>query len=112
MTTLSTRLHLMAKGNPEDVNQLQYDIVDDQDHEVSLLIGNSRRRGNNGYDDLYADYLVDPLNPEVRSFTIKPYFPVFEDESAQTGLYKLDANGNMLKTYVKELEMKVRIPQN
>lgn len=108
-TTLSTRLHLMTKGISTNANQLQYDIIDDQGNELSLLVGNARRRGNNGDDDLYTDYLVDPLNPEVRSFTIKPYFPVFADEKAQTGLFKLDANGNVVKTYVKELEMKVQV---
>lgn len=108
-TTLSTRLHLMTKGISANANQLQYDIIDDQGHELNLLVGNARRRGNSGDDDLYSDYLVDPLNPEVRSFTIKPYFPAFADEKAQTGLFKLDVNGNMVKTYVKELEMKVQV---
>lgn len=39
--------------------------------------------------------------------TLQVSVPQFEDETKKTGLFKLDADGNIVKSYIKELELKI-----
>ena len=56
------------------------------------------------------ELIFDRFEVAPDSITIKPFLPVFQDPIANSGLYKVDSKGEVVKTYLKELE--ITIPVN
>lgn len=107
ITLESTRIQLIEKGieqGPLAKSDLTFEIVDDRGVKLQQISG----LGSNKYsknDDFYHDLVLEGLDKNVKSFTIKP----LKYERTTTGGYKSDKNGEPVKSYVKELEMKVKV---
>lgn len=59
-----------------------------------------------------SELLFDRFKEAPSTVTLKAFVPEMVDPSAKTGLFKLDQNGELVKHYVKELEMSVQVNQN
>jgi len=109
LTSTSSRVQLIEKGyesgKPSD---LMYEFVDDQGNELDFLSGFGTDE-NNKDGDMYHDYVLSPLGKDVNSITLRVFKPEFKEPGATSGEYKLDADGNIVKSYVKELEMTVKV---
>lgn len=107
-TTKSTRIQLIEKGvKQEESSNLHYEIVDDRGVVLEMISGFGTNNKKTG--DWYHNFVMEALNKDVKSITIKPFKTELEDPEKTTGSYKLDENGNIVKHYVKELEMKVTV---
>lgn len=107
ITLESTRIQLIEKGieqGPLAKSDLTFEIVDDRGVKLQQISG----LGSNKYsknDDFYHDLVLEGLDKNVKSFTIKP----LKYERTTTGGYQSDKNGEPVRSYVKELEMKVKV---
>ncbi|AWB43352.1 hypothetical protein DCC85_03350 [Paenibacillus sp. CAA11] len=108
-TSTSTRVQLIEKGLPKNKpSDISYEFVDDQGKVLKLISGFGSDQ-NTKTGDMYNDYVLAPLGKNVKSITLKAYKPEFEETGATTGAYKLDENGQIIKHYVKEIEMTVKV---
>lgn len=109
LTSTSSRVQLIEKGyesgKPSD---LMYEFVDDQGYELDFLSGFGTDE-NNKNGDMYHDYVLSPLGKDAKSITLRVFKPEFKEPGATSGEYKLDENGEIVKHYVKELEMMVNV---
>ncbi|WP_339272516.1 DUF5643 domain-containing protein [Paenibacillus sp. FSL W8-0426] len=109
LTSTSSRVQLIEKGyesgKPSD---LMYEFVDDQGNELDFLSGFGTDE-NNKDGDMYHDYVLSPLGKDAKSITLRVFKPEFKEPGATSGAYKLDENGNIVKHYIKELEMTVNV---
>lgn len=107
ITSQSTRIQLIEKGiekGPLATSDLTFEIVDDRGVKLKQIT----QIGTNNYSkngDWYHTLVVEGLNKNVKSFTIKP----IKYERTTTGGYKSDKNGEPVKSYVKELEMVIKV---
>ncbi|MFS0869883.1 DUF5643 domain-containing protein [Paenibacillus xylanilyticus] len=105
LTSTSSRIQLIAKGKQSDIS---YEVVDDQGKELDIFSIQGSDE-NNKAGDMYYDFVLSPLGKNAKSITIRAYKPKFAVAGATSGAYELDADGNIVKEYVKELEMKVKV---
>lgn len=109
LTSTSSRVQLILKGymkNRGEYQSISYDFVDDQGNELKMLSGKGTDE-NNKNDDMYHDFILEGLDKSAKSITVKPYKPEFKEDNS--GLYKLDSEGNVIKHYIKELEMTIPV---
>lgn len=108
-TPQSTRIQLIEKGIEQGslaTSDLTFEIVDDRGVKLKQIEGfGTNKYSKNG--DWYHTLVVEGLNKNVKSFTIKP----LKYERTATGNYKSDKNGEPVRSYVKELEMKIKVKQ-
>ncbi|MBP2114243.1 DUF5643 domain-containing protein [Paenibacillus silagei] len=106
-TATSVRLQLIMKQvKPESMPM--FEVYDDKGNPVETLM--SRGTDDNSKNgDYYYDIHLKPLDPGVKSITLKPFYPEFEEPGATTGAFKLDKNGNLVKKAVKALEMNISV---
>lgn len=106
-TATSVRLQLIMKQfKPQSL--LMFDFYDDKGRPVEVVTSRGTD-DNNKNGDYYYDVILEPLDTNVKSVTLKPFTPAFEKPGATTGAYKLDANGDLVKKPVKALEMKIPV---
>lgn len=104
LTTTSTRLQLILKGPGK--NSISFDVVDDQGRQLNMISGRGTDE-NNKKGDYYYDILLDGLGKNVNSLTIKPFKPELKDDAS--GQYKLDSKGNIIKQYMKDIEIRLLV---
>ncbi|MFS0869884.1 DUF5643 domain-containing protein [Paenibacillus xylanilyticus] len=109
LTSTSSRVQLIEKGyesgKPSD---FLYEFVDDQGKELDFLSGFGTDE-NNKAGDMYHDFVLSPLGKDTKSITLRVFKPEFKEQGATSGEYKLDENGEIVKNYIKELEMTVNM---
>lgn len=109
LTSTSSRVQLIEKGDESGKpSDLMYEFVDDQGNELDFLSGFGTDE-NNKDGDMYHDYVLSPLGKDAKSITLRVFKPEFKEPGATSGEYELDENGNIVKHYIKELEMKVNV---
>ncbi|MGE7823941.1 DUF5643 domain-containing protein [Paenibacillus sp. NPDC093718] len=94
----------IQKGS--DKNSISFDVVDDQGKQLDMISGRGTDE-NNKKGDYYYDILLDGLGKNVNSFTIKPFKPELKDGTS--GQYKVDSKGNIIKQYMKDIEIRVLV---
>lgn len=105
LTSTSSRLQLILKGymkNREEYQSISYDFVDDQGNKLEMLGGKGTDE-NNKNDDMYHEFILEGLDKNVKSITVKPFNPEYKE--GNSGPYKLDSYGNVIKHYIEDLEM-------
>ncbi|GGH46649.1 hypothetical protein GCM10008014_09430 [Paenibacillus silvae] len=85
---------------------MMYEFVDDSGRQLDYLTAFGTD-DNNKEKALYHDIVLTPIQANAKSITIKPFYPEMEVPGATNGAYKLDADGEIVKNYIEELEMKV-----
>lgn len=105
LTSSSTRLQLILKGQGKNSN-INYDFVDDQGNQLDMISGSGSDE-NNKNGDFYYDFLLDGLGKNAKSLTIKPYKAEYMDDDS--GRYKVDNKGEIVKNYMKNFEMTVSV---
>ncbi|MGO4533194.1 DUF5643 domain-containing protein [Paenibacillus sp. 2TAF8] len=107
LTSASSRIQLIGKGDTtERLSRIQYEVVDDSGRSLDYLIGFGTDQ-NNKAKALYNDIVLTPIHGDAKSITIKPFYPEMEVPDAASGAFMLDANGEIVKNYIKDLEMEV-----
>lgn len=107
VTDTSTRLQWVLKGKDKDLqNGLMYDFVDDKGSEIDFIKGSGTDE-NNKNGDYYYDFILEGLDSGVKSVTIKPFTAELKDD--ESGQFKTDAKGEIVKNYNKELEITVPV---
>lgn len=106
-TATSVRLQLIIKQvKPESMPM--FEVYDDKGKLVETLMSRgSDDNSTNG--DFYYDIHLKPLDPGVKSITLKPFYPEFKEPGVTSGAYKLDGNGELVKKAVKALEMNIPV---
>lgn len=109
LTNSSVRFQFIEKGREKGKpSNISYEFVDDQGKELKMLEGFGTDESNkNG--DWYMNFVTDAVSKDAKSIIVKPYSPVFEEAGATSGKYKLDSDGKVVKNYLKELEMTVKV---
>lgn len=106
-TATSVRLQLIMKQVKPESMPL-FEVYDDKGKLVETLM--SRGTDDNSKNgDYYYDIHLQPLDPGVKSITLKPFYPEFKEPGATSGPYKLDGNGKLVKKAVKALEMNIPV---
>ncbi|MGF6352412.1 hypothetical protein ABIE27_000308 [Paenibacillus sp. 4624] len=107
LTSTSTRIQLIGKGDTtEQLSRILYEFVDDSGRQLDWWTAFGTDV-NNKEKALYKDIVLTPINGDAKSITIKPFYPEMEVPGATSGAYKLDADGEIVKNYIQELEMEV-----
>ncbi|MGG4345590.1 DUF5643 domain-containing protein [Paenibacillus lautus] len=106
-TSTSTRLQLILKGQEKN-STILHDFVDDQGNKLDLISGKGTDE-NNTNSDYYYDFILDALDKDAKSITIKSFTPEFKEPNATHGEFKLDSEGEIVKNYIEELEMTVPV---
>jgi len=109
LTSTSSRLQLIMEGykqHPEANQDILFDFVDDQGHIIERISGSGTDE-NNTKGDMYYDFVLEAVGKSAKSITVKPFKPVTIDDGS--GRFEVDANGEIVKQYIKELEMTVSV---
>lgn len=106
-TSTSSRLQLVLKGQEKN-STILHDFVDDKGNKLDLISGKGTDE-NNTNGDYYYDFILDALDKDTKSITIKSFTPEFKEPNATHGEFKLDSNGEIVKDYIQELEMTVPV---
>ncbi|MGG0821896.1 DUF5643 domain-containing protein [Paenibacillus turicensis] len=107
--TSSTRLQLIEKGVEKNKSSnLMYEFVDDKGVVLDRISGFGTNSHNKA-GDWYHNYVVEGVNKDVKSITIKPFKGELVNPEQTSGQFKVDENGNLIKHYIKELEMTVKL---
>ncbi|MEC0135737.1 DUF4179 domain-containing protein [Paenibacillus macerans] len=113
VTSTSTRFQLIEKGLKKgEHSRILYEVVDDQGNLLDLKSGFGTDE-NNKNGDKYNDYVFSPPEKDAKSITIRAFEPDFvpdnPNDPSSPGIFKTDSNGELIKNYIKELEMTVNI---
>ena len=107
LTSSSTRIQLIEKGNDsEQPSGIMYEFVDDSGRRLDYLTAFGTDQ-NNPSKAMYYDVVLSPIHSNAKSITIKPFYPEMEVPGAANGAFKRDTNGEIVKNYIEELEMKI-----
>lgn len=108
--TTNVHAHLVL---PNDWNtystvlDIGYDVVDDKGNKLKLIHAHIWNEA--GDNTFLADYRFQPVDPEVKRVTIKPYVLKFKD--AKKREFLLDTNGHPIIEYIPELEVTISLEQ-
>lgn len=86
--------------------KLLYELWDDKgplQHFSSGIV----RMGDQGV--ITQELLFDRFEEIPQEITLRPFLPELVDPSKESGQFKVDANGEIVKHYVKELEIRIPI---
>ncbi|MGE7823942.1 DUF4179 domain-containing protein [Paenibacillus sp. NPDC093718] len=108
-TDLIVNLERTDKSGKLGDHNLLFEVWDDRGRELGRISGKGVYRDDRQQQQR-LELMFDRFEDAPESITIKPFLPVFHDPTANGGLYKVDSNGEMVKTYLKELE--ITIPVN
>ncbi|MFB5675051.1 DUF4179 domain-containing protein [Paenibacillus terreus] len=86
-----------------------FEIWDDQGRKLGL-VGGLGIYTDNSQKYQRGELLFDRFEDAPKSITLKAFQPEFKVPGAKSGAYKLDSNGEIVKTYLKDLE--ITIPVN
>lgn len=87
---------------PPKSKALGYDIYDNLGNKLESIARDSIAATQNTVSE---DLLFEAPRSAAEYLVIRPYQAVFE--KGNTGAYKLDAKGNVVKNYNKQLEIKI-----
>ncbi|RRJ64999.1 hypothetical protein EHV15_20315 [Paenibacillus oralis] len=113
VTSTSTRVQLIEKGlDKNKSSHIMYEAVDDQGNEMAMISGHGSDE-NNKNGDTYNDFVFSASGKDAKSITIKAFEPGFvpddPNDPSSPGIFKTDSNGELIKNYIKELEMTVKV---
>ncbi|AZK45232.1 DUF4179 domain-containing protein [Paenibacillus lentus] len=109
LTSDSSRIQLIEKGLDKDKHSgIIYEFVDDEGNIIEQISGfGTNDNNNNGH--WYHNFVIDALSKNTESITVKAFTPEMETPGATSGSFKRDENGNLIKNYIKNLEMTVKV---
>ncbi|KOR89146.1 DUF5643 domain-containing protein [Paenibacillus solani] len=105
-TAHSTRIQFVLKGGHNST--ILYDFFDDQGNELERISGRGTDE-NNKNGDFYYDFILETPDASAKSIIMKPFTPEFKDPNAASGEFKMDKNGEIVKNYLKDLEVSIPI---
>lgn len=113
-TPITTVIRMNVEQNDSAKNlqseSLLYEVWDDQGRVLGMVGGMGVYNDNDlkhQRDELLFDRFVDAPS----HITLKAFLPEFQDPSANSGAYKVDENGEIVKSYLKDLEITVPVDQ-
>ncbi|MGG0821895.1 DUF4179 domain-containing protein [Paenibacillus turicensis] len=87
-------------------NNLLFELWDDKGARLQHFSGGIGRMGDQG--TITQELLFDRFEEVPQEIILKPFLPELVDPSKETGQFKVEADGEIVKHYLKELE--IRIP--
>lgn len=114
-TPLSTSYNMLLQHNTPE-SRLKYhgmmvELWDDQGRQLDWISGFGDFN-DNGQMSQNFEFLYDRFQDPPAYLVLKPFIPVMQQPGASSGPYALDANGQVQKVYLKELEMVVPVDQS
>ncbi|MBX4151944.1 DUF4179 domain-containing protein [Paenibacillus lautus] len=91
-------------------NILLYEVSDDQGR-VLGAIGAMGTFNDNSLKHQRDELLFERFADAPAYITLKPFLPEYQDPSAKSGPFKIGKHGEIVKTYLKDLEITVPVDQ-
>ena len=88
-------------------NDLLYEIWDEKGSKLQPISGGIGMMGEQGI--ITTELLFDRFEEIPTGIIVKPFLPELVDSSKESGKFKEDADGEIVKHYVKELEIRIPI---
>lgn len=107
-TDLIVNLERTDKSGKLGDHNLLFEVWDDRRRELGRISGKGIYLDDRQQQQR-LELMFDRFEDAPESITIKPFLPVFQDPTANGGMYKVDSNGEMVKTYLKELEITIPV---
>ncbi|WP_248927847.1 DUF4179 domain-containing protein [Paenibacillus hamazuiensis] len=85
-------------------DNIHYELWDDSGRQLGLVSGIGVY-SDNEQKEMISELLFDRFADAPKSVTLKAFLPEFADPSANAGSYKLDGEGEIVKTYLQDLEI-------
>lgn len=111
--TTKVRLNVVSSG-PETQKwqrQLKFELWDDQGNILGLIGGYGAYDTNRMGGELHYDLLFERLAVATPSVKLKAFIPEMEESSSSSGSFKFNERGEVIKHYIKELEITLPIDQ-
>ncbi|CAH1191408.1 DUF4179 domain-containing protein [Paenibacillus sp. JJ-223] len=111
-TPITTKVGFNITSNDKEARllrqHLNFELWDDRGRMLGL-VGGFGFFDNDEQKQMINKLLFDRFVDAPKSVTLKAFLPEMEDPSASTGRYKVDSHGELIKKYVKELEITVPV---
>lgn len=106
--TTEVRLSVLSSDNAARLlrHHLIFEVWDDQGRELDHVSGVGVFKGEN---EMISEFLFDRFTDVPASVTIKAFLPETEIPGAVSGRFKLDSDGEIIKNYIKELEITIPV---
>ncbi|MBT2764889.1 DUF4179 domain-containing protein [Paenibacillus sp. ISL-20] len=105
-TDLIVNIEPSSKSEKIDYKNLLYEVWDDRGRVLGLVAGMGIY---NKVGQYHTEMMFDRFEDAPDTITLKPFLPVFQDPSANSGLFEVDSNGEIVKKYLKDLEIIVPV---
>lgn len=109
-TPITTNVSFSLASNDKESrlmgNGLSYELWDDRGRELGF-VGGAGSYGEDGR--MMYEFTFDRFLDAPKAVTFKVFLPEMEEPGARFGRYKLDSQGNVIKHYLKELEITVPV---
>lgn len=105
-TDLIVNIEQSGKSEKIDHENLLYEVWDDRGRVLGLVAGMSVYNKDGQYR---MEMMFDRFEDTPNTITLKPFLPVFQDPSANSGLFAVDSNGEIVKKYLKDLEITIPV---
>lgn len=106
-TPITTNVKLNVLSNNKEAkllrSQLIFEVWDDQGRKLDDVSGAGIFKG----DEMISEFLFERFTGVPASLTIKAFLPEMEIPGAVSGKFKLDSEGEIIKNYIKELEITI-----
>ncbi|MFS0869885.1 DUF4179 domain-containing protein [Paenibacillus xylanilyticus] len=111
-TPITTKVSFNITSNDKEArflrNNLMFELWDDRDRMLGL-VGGFGFFDNDEQRKMINKLLFDRFADAPETVTLKAFLSETEGPSVSTGGYKVDSNGELIKKYVKELEITVPV---
>ncbi|WP_339267194.1 DUF4179 domain-containing protein [Paenibacillus sp. FSL K6-1330] len=105
-TDLIINIEPSSKSEKIDHKNLSYEVWDDRGRVLGLVAGMGIYNKDGQY---HTEMMFDRFEDAPDTITLKPFMPVFQDPSANSGLFAVDSNGEIVKKYLKDLEITIPV---
>jgi len=109
-TPITTKVRLSVLSSDKEAKLLRHHLIfevwDDQGRVLDHVSGVGVYRGD---DEMVSEFLFERFTEVPASVTIKAFLPEMEIPGAVSGRFKLDSGGEIIKNYIKELEMTIPV---
>lgn len=109
-TPITTKVRLSVLSSDKAARLLRHHLIfevwDDQGRELDHVSGVGVFKGEN---EMISEFLFDRFTDVPASVTIKAFLPEMEIPGAVSGRFKLDSDGEIIKNYIKELEITIPV---
>lgn len=110
-TDLIISTEQIGKSEGGNHNDLLYEVRDDRGKVLGLVTGMGIYKDDDQRQQR-TELIFERFEETPGSITLKPFLPVFQDPSGNSGLFAVDSNGEIVKKYLKDLEITIPVDRS